>query len=527
MNNNSMPLWQWPSHQPLAADVVIIGSGAGGAVAAEVLAQAGLSVLIFEHGPHKQQSDFKMQEQFAYPDLYQDAAARKTKDKAISILQGRAVGGSTTVNWTTSLHTPEPVLNYWASELGLTGLGSAELAPWYRHAEQRLHIAPWPVPPNGNNEKLRQGCDTLGWTSKVIPRNVHGCANLGYCGMGCPLNAKQSMLVTCIPAALAAGARLFSQAWVHSIAKRGDGYQLRVHSVDDLWRPTTKSYPVLAKQVIVAGGAINSPAVLLRSGFGKALPQLGKRTFLHPSSISAAVFAEPIAAHSGAPQSIYSDQFLFRDGVQGELGYKLEVPPLHPVLFASKIPMHGAAHRQLMQQFNHVQAIIALHRDGFNPDSQGGRVQLMADGMPLLDYPITSALLRAVRHSVASMVECQFAAGAKQVLPLDQSLPMLSSWTEAKAVLSHWQPAALRTSLASAHVMGGCAMGSSTATGVVNEQGQLLADDGIWVFDGSALPTSLGANPQLTLYALAYKNATRLAQQLTGHLTLTSASGAN
>ena len=178
----------------LETDIAIIGSGAGGATSAELLSAAAYRVLLIEEGPLQTSSDFKMLEHQAYARLYQEGIGRMSKDGAITILQGRAVGGTTLINWTSSFRTPEPTLRHWAAEHGVAGLGVDDLAPWFERIEQRLNIAPWQVPPNANNDVLRRGCTALGLDWKVIPRNVRGCGNLGYCGMGCPLNAKQSML---------------------------------------------------------------------------------------------------------------------------------------------------------------------------------------------------------------------------------------------------------------------------------------------------------------------------------------------
>ncbi|HLT27407.1 MAG TPA: GMC family oxidoreductase N-terminal domain-containing protein, partial [Zeimonas sp.] len=193
-------------------DVVIVGSGAGGATSAEILARAGLRTLLVEEGPLRSSGDFRMRESDAYPQLYQEAAARRTKDKAISILQGRCVGGSTTVNWTSSFRTPGATLAFWRDRHGLTGFDEDTMAPWFEQVERRLSIAPWATSPNANNEVLRRGAERLGLRTSTIPRNVRGCLNLGYCGVGCPSNAKQSMLVTTIPSALDAGATLYVRA---------------------------------------------------------------------------------------------------------------------------------------------------------------------------------------------------------------------------------------------------------------------------------------------------------------------------
>ena len=196
----------------LEADVVIVGSGAGGGNSAEILAEAGLKVIIVEEGPLQTSKDFQMKEDEAYSMLYQESAARQTKDRGIKIFQGRMVGGGTGINWTTSFRTPPTTLKYWSEEMGVKGFSADEMRPWFEWAEKRYKIQQWTVPPNANNIALEKGCEKLGASWGKISRNVNGCLDLGYCGTGCPVNAKQSTLVTTIPGALKAGATLISKA---------------------------------------------------------------------------------------------------------------------------------------------------------------------------------------------------------------------------------------------------------------------------------------------------------------------------
>lgn len=515
MNNTHLDASQFTQDHQFDTDIVIIGSGAGGGIAAEQLAQAGFKVLLLEEGAYYTRDDFVMEERWAYPNLYQEGAARKTRDQAIGILQGRTVGGSTTVNWTTSIRTPQPTLNYWQSEFGLTFTGDNDLTPYFAKAEQRLNIHQWPIPPNANNAKLQQGCEKLGWQYTVINRNVNGCANLGYCGMGCPINAKQSMLVSTIPSALALGATLISRISVRKLNWQGDSITgLEAVPVDQYFQPRTGiKISVRAKHYIVAAGAIGSPALLLRSKVPNPSGRLGKHTYLHPTVISGAVLDEAIYGHSGAPQSIYSDQFVWPDNSE-QAGYKLEVPPLHPVLMATKLIGHGEAHAALMQQFNQLQVTIALLRDGFHPQSQGGTVQLDAAQQPVLDYPISDYLWQGMRQALLAMAELQFAAGAKQVLPIHHDAQLYRSWAEAKAAIHSLPMQKLKQTVVSAHVMGGCNMSADPIRGVVNQNGRHHQLQNLSVFDGSILPTSLGANPQLTIYALVW----RVCEFLINHL---------
>lgn len=504
--------------QQLEADVVIVGSGAGGAISAEILARAGLSVIIVEEGPLRSSSDFRMREADAYPELYQESAARKTSDKGINILQGRAVGGSTTVNWTSSFRTPAPTLAWWREHHGIDFASVESMAPWFDQVERRLKIAPWAGAPNENNAVLQRGAAKLGISSAVIPRNVHGCWNLGYCGMGCPVNAKQSMLVTSIPAALEHGATLITRARAQHLVLRGERIEelVCVALQADGVHAGPYRLRLRARHVVLAGGAINTPALLLRSKAPDPSGQLGRRTFLHPTLISAAGFDQRIDAWAGAPQSIYSDHYLQQHAIDGPLGYKLEVPPLHPVLLATTMPGFGEPHAEAMREFPHLSAMLALLRDGFHEDSQGGRVRLRADGSPELDYPLDALMWDGARRAMLSMAELQFAAGARKVLPVHEAAHAYTSWGQARREIAALPQRLHLTRVVSAHVMGGCAMGADGAAAVVDTAGRYLGVSNLSVHDGSLLPTSVGANPQLTIYALAARLASELAERLNG-----------
>ena len=500
----------------LDADVAIVGSGAGGGTAAEILAKAGLKVVVLEEGPLKRSADFRMRESEAYPHLYQDSAARKTRDKAINILQGRCVGGGTTVNWTSSFRTPPATLAWWEREFGLSGFTVDDMAPWFAQMETRLSIGPWEVAPNANNEALARGAKRIGISASAIRRNVVGCWNLGYCGMGCPTNAKQSMLVTTIPAALANGATLVTRVRARSVALQGgrvsllEGNAMNAQGV----APTPRSVRVRARAFVMAAGAIGTPALLLRSGVPDPHAILGKRTFLHPAVVSAALMPDRVDAFAGAPQTIYTDHFLETQPIDGPLGYKLEAPPLHPVLTAITLPDDGVAHARWMQDFSRMQVLIALLRDGFHPESQGGTVQLRDDGTPQLDYPLLPVLWDGARRALRSMSEIQFAAGAQTVMPVHAQGAAFTNFADARAAIDTFALQPLVTPVVSAHVMGGAPLGPDPKRAVVATSGRHHQVENLYVFDGSLFPTSIGANPQLSIYGIVARLATALAQEL-------------
>ena len=500
----------------LEADVAIVGSGAGGGIAAEILSKAGLKVAIIEEGPLKTSSDFKMREADAYPQLYQESAARKTKDKAINILQGRCVGGSTTVNWTSSFRTPAATLAHWQREYGLKDLSVEGLAPWFEAVDRRLNIRYWDQSPNENNKLLREAAWKLGVSVAPMRRNVKGCWNLGYCGMGCPTNAKQSMLVTTIPAALTKGGILAHHLRAERLLLKGERiealectamHEAGIHALPYRVR-------VRAKHYLLAAGAIGTPALLLRSGAPDPHGLVGKRTFLHPTIVSAALMPERVDAYAGAPQTIYSDHWLDTMPPDGPVGFKLEAPPLHPVLAAITLPGHGDAHARWMTQLPNMHALVALVRDGFHPESPGGTVTLRDDGTPVLDYPLTPYLFDGMRRAFRAMADLQFAAGARSVMPVHGRGEGFETAAAARTAIAAFDLAPLVTPVVSAHVMGGCPLGPDPRRAVVDLDGRHHQLANLHVLDGSLFPTSIGANPQLSIYGIVAKLADALAASL-------------
>ena len=504
----------------IVCDVAIIGSGAGAGITAEMLTKAGLNVVIVEEGPLKSSSDFNQKEAEAYPALYQESAARKTEDKAINILQGRCVGGSTTVNWTSSFRTPTATLSHWQQNFGLTDYSPEALAPYFDQAERRLNVSQWLGTPNENNDLLRRGATKLGIASSVISRNVKGCWNLGSCGMGCPTNAKQSMLVTTIPTALDHGATLIVETRAQQFELVNGGVRsLRCIAVKPNGAPVESgqgAIVIVAKHFVLSAGAINSAGLLLRSQAPDPHARLGVRTFLHPVVMSAAVMDQTVAGWAGAPQTIYTDHFLETQPIDGPIGFKLEAPPLHPVIFATTVPGYGQMQADLLAKFPRTHVLLALLRDGFHEQASGGRVKLRSDGSAVLDYPLTDFVMDGARRAMLAMAELQFAAGAKEVLPVHELARPYTAWLDAKRAIEALPMKPLLTKIVSAHVMGGCGLASSDKQGVVRPDGVHWQIDNLSLHDGSIFPTSIGANPQLSIYGIVNRLAQGLVKRLTG-----------
>jgi choline dehydrogenase-like flavoprotein len=501
----------------LDCDVAIVGSGAGAGITAELLARGGLKVLIIEEGPLRSSSDFRQREAEAYATLYQEGAGRKTADQAMNVLQGRCVGGSTTVNWTGSFRTPKDTLQVWATRFGLGDFNEAAMAPWFEQVERRLNIGDWLAAPNENNAVLARGATKLGIGSVVMQRNVKGCWNLGSCGMGCPTNAKQSMLVTTIPAALDQGATLLVQTRAERLELRDGRVQALVCQPVGLdGAAAGPALRVRARHYVVAGGAINSPALLLRSQAPDPHGLLGKRTFLHPTVASSALMAGPVEGWAGAPLSVFSDHYLHQGPVDGPIGFKLEVAPVHPAFAATNLGGFGPQLAERVRQFPQTQVMIALLRDGFHAESPGGAVKLRGDGSPQLDYPLNDYLFDGVRRAYRAMAEIQFAAGARSMRPVHEMAADYPGLEAARAGIARLDLRPFITTVGSAHVMGGCAMAADASRGVVRPDGRHWQLANLSVHDGSLFPTSIGANPQLSVYGLANRLSAGLLAQLGG-----------
>ncbi|MCP4912145.1 MAG: GMC family oxidoreductase [Oligoflexia bacterium] len=470
-------------------DIIVIGSGAGGALSAELLSQSS-KVLLIEMGPYRKTSDFDMNEGKAYVDLYQESAARFTKDKGIKVLQGQSVGGGTTVNWTSSFRTPKSVLNHWVKNYGWSPDFVRQIEDNFPSIEDKFSISPWDIPENENNAILKSGLKKMKIKANIIPRNVKDCHNLGYCGMGCPKGAKQSTLVNCIPNFLKNGGQLLHSQEVTSIVEE--------QKVSKVILKDGREFE--CDYIFLAAGGVGTPAILKRSGLADPLDLIGKRTFLHPVVASAAIFEEEVNPFFGAPQSIYSDHFIENPI---KCGFKLEVPPVHPVLLSSIIPVHGKSHSNFINQIKNLNAIISLFKDGFHKESQGGSVELNSYGQPVLNYPITGYMWESFREALKIMVEIQFEAGAKQVSALHKNAKLCSSINECLDDINKLKMQVIDMPVMSAHVMGGCLMGDDKRASVVDMYGRVRGLKRAYIVDGSLFPTSLGVNPMESILTLS------------------------
>ncbi len=486
----------------VAADVCVIGSGAGGAVAAALLAEAGRSVVVLEKGPYTSGAEFTQREDQMLPRLFEEAGMRQTEDGGHVILQGRGIGGSTVHNLCYAFRTPEPILRLWREEHGLASLTPEALAPSFERVERSLAVkAIREDELNALNRRLRAGAAQLGWSGLVARHNREGCVQAGYCILGCTYGAKQSMLVTYVPRADAAGARVYAGAQAERIDAEG-GRVRRVlgHVVDAAGEPRG-SLEVRAPVVVLAAGAVASPDLLQRSDLGNP-EHVGRHLHLHPAVMAAGVWDEPIHAYRGIPQSFYVDEFIALEH-DPYSGFVLMPITVFPALTAANLPGFGRDHFALMRDYAKMGGVLALLHDR----SEGTVASGDSIARPRIRYALDAGDRAQLTRGLRRCVELLFASGARRVVVPYAPEPLVLERGGSLDEIDRREVREGAIPLASTHPQSTCRMGADPRTSVVDAYGHCHGVRGLFVADMSVFPTSLGAPPQITTAALADRTA--------------------
>ena len=521
----------------LEADVVVVGSGAGGGVVAAELAAAGRAVVVLEAGPFVVEASMPRDELEAYSRLYLNHGLLSTWDGAVTLLAGSGVGGGTLVNWMTCLDVPASVRAEWAGEHGLDGLDDvwgADVAA----VQEELGVMPSTVVPPKDALILR-GARGLGWQADVIRRDARDCGTCGSCPFGCVVGTKQSGLRVHLREAAAAGARIVDRVRVTRILFDGAGRR-RVAGVEGrlLVTDPATGLPVLrgsdptaaevrrlvvrAPQVVLAAGALRSPAVLQGSGIDH--PAIGRHLRIHPVAVIAARLTEPVDMWRGTMQAAASLEFSEPARDASRRGYVIESAPGHPGLMALALPWAGAAdHAARMAAARHLAPLIGITRDGGS-----GRASLTRAGRVRLDYRLDAEGIATLRHALVSMASIARAAGGVDEL-VAVATPIVAhrlrddgelgavgetatgpgGWAAFEARLATMDFSPNRGGVFSAHQMGTVRMGADPADHPADPRGRVRGDvrgalvEGLYVADGSTFPTGIGVNPMIGIMAMA------------------------
>lgn len=496
----------------LTAEAVVVGSGAGGGVVAGELTAAGREVVVLEAGGYYNEADFNQLELWAYRHLYRRGGVTQTASGSIALMAGANLGGGTTVNWTNMLRTPAWVREEWERDFGLEGLAGrnfdVHLDAVFARTSANLRCSDR----NGPNERLREACEARGLGWQPIVRNsdpgAYSPETAGYMGFGDQSGAKQGTLRTYLQDAADRGARIVAGCRVERIlVERGRAAGVEGVAVDEAGRPVARVV-VRAPVVVCAAGALETPALLLRSGIGG--PAAGAYLRLHPATVLGGFYDEPQRGWWGPPQSALSAQWAdLEDGY----GFLVETSHASPGLTGSALPWEsGRQHKDDMARGAHLAAFVLLLRDRGH-----GRVTIDAAGEAVHHYDLTDELdVRHFRQGLAELARLHAAAGAREILsfhrrPLrwrrDGGEPL-----ETYARRVHDGPLTpFEHPIFALHQMGSARMGTDPATSVADPWGQLHDTPGVWIGDAGAFPTATGTNPMATVMALARRTAAAIA----------------
>ena len=494
----------------LNSDVCVVGSGAGGAVIAARMAMRGYRVVVLEAGGHYNSADFHQLELWGYRHLWYKGGATPTADGNVNLLAGATLGGGTEINWMNCVRTPSLVREDWARQYGLDGVDTAEFDRHLDTVEKRISSSPQTAYFNSQNLRMREGCARLGYLSKQTHVNwdpkLFNPLMAGYTGFGDQTGGKQTARRTYLLDAYQHGAQIV----VHCRADRILVQQGRATGVEATYSDPggqKVKVSVRASQVVVACGSLESPALLLRSGIGG--PAVGKYLRVQPGGAVYGIYKEKQKGWWGSPMTTNCEQFTNTgDG----FGFYMEIPAFGPGFVASVIPWaSGRQHKEVMTKVPYVSTFIWFLRDRGH-----GQVTIDEAGNSVPTYQLSDDKdQKNFRQATAEAVRIHEAAGAREILfslahkqiswKRGQNLEEYIRIVMKQPLLDGAQP------MISAHQLCTCRMGKDPAISVANTDGELYDVKGVWVGDGSACPTALGANPMVTIMALAERTAEKMA----------------
>jgi choline dehydrogenase-like flavoprotein len=493
----------------LEADVVVVGSGSGGSVIAGTLAGQGQKVIVLEASGYFTEQDFNQLELPAYQEMYWRGGPTPTADGNVSLQAGTALGGGTVVNWTNCLRTYPWVREQWAREHGLEGVDGPDYERHLNAVLERIGATDELSDLNGPQQRMKEGCEALGWDFRKVVRNAdpskYSFDTAGYLGFGDQSGSKLSADKTWLADAVEAGAEVVVRCRASRVLVENG----RAAGVEATYAPPgeePRQVTVRAGTVVVACGALESPALLMRSGIGG--PAVGNYLRLHPALAVFGSYPTEQNAFLGAPHAGLSHEF---ENVEDGYGFLIEGAQYTAGLTGSAVPWTSALeHKEMMTTVPRGASFICLLRDRGH-----GRVTVDADGEAVPWYDVTDELdVRHLRMSIDRIARLHHAAGAVQISSLGAGLPTWRYGDDLDAFVEKAQRVPMRAGgqrLFSAHQMGTCRMGADPETSVAGPWGELHDVRGVWIGDGSAFPTPTGTNPMVSIMTLARRTAEAIA----------------
>jgi choline dehydrogenase-like flavoprotein len=477
-----VPGAEWPHTS--SCDAIVVGSGAGGAFAARELARAGFDTVIVEEGERWTVDRIRNAHPLdRFSGIYRDGGTTMTLgNPPIALPLGRAVGGTTVINSGTCFQPPADVVAAWHGDHGFALAEPELLGPRLAEVEATIGVAPAPMEVLGRNGELAlEGAAALDWKSAPLRRNAPGCRGACQCAIGCPNNAKGGVHLNALPQACEAGAQIATGLYVQRVlSEAGRATGVAARSADGT------EVRISAPLVVVAAGAIPTPPLLRRSGLG-GHPRLGRNLSIHPATGITARFEEEVVPWSGVMQSVGIEELHEREGVL------LEATGSPPGMGAISAPGYGT---HLLRRLDRAANTATL--GAMIADEPSGRV--FGSRTPVVAYKLAKRDERRLAIATEAMAQVMLAAGAKEV-ELAGGVPAVRSEAELESAMPGLDVRRLR--LAGFHPTGSAAAGSDPARHPVDPEGRLRGVDGVWVADGSILPSCPGVNPQVSIMAMA------------------------
>jgi hypothetical protein len=491
----------------IECDVVVIGTGAGGAVVGKHLADQGLAVVFVEEGEHYRRNDFPGTLVGTIEHLYRNTIT--LGNAPLPIPQGRLVGGSTAVNGGSSFRPPRWVTDRWCEEFGSDEFSSDALEPYFERTEAYLEVAPADARYAGPlHDVFTRGAEALGWQHDLMLRNAPGCRGEGFCDHGCQSDARRSTNIAYLPPAFEKGAFMLHGFRADKLLMEGnraagiEGLALnRDRSVARTANGRPKRIRVRARAVILAAGSLASPLFLLSQGLGNSSGQVGQNLTFHPSGPVTGLFDEVLDCGKYIPQADFSTEFLEQGVLLLSAGPDFQTT-------APLLPFFGHALTEILEQQKHLAGIGYLLAD----DARG-RIRLGPGGRPITTYNFTQLDVKRARMGIAACGRLLLAAGAKEVYP-GISKPIRFKSEQDIVKFESQKLTAGDLILTSYHPLGSCRMSSSPRLGVVDTNHESHDVPGLFIVDGSTVSGPLGVNPQITIMGLATRAAEKIGRLL-------------
>lgn len=487
-----------------SCDVVIVGSGPTGAVAAYNLAEMGLDVILLEAGPVRRPRDFTTDGARTLAEVCYEGGLRAMQGKTfLPTMQARVLGGGSHINSAICVRTPQFCFDDWKRSYGVDTINREVLEPHYDRVEDFLGVEPTREEFLGRKNTLfREACDAVGLSSEPMRRNVVGCNGCAECFTGCPDRSKKSMEVSYIPAAVKKGLRVMTSIQVEQLLHNGRAATGIKGSVVE---PKTNraSYPVeiKAKATILAAGCLATPVILQKSNAPDPAQLIGRDLQAHPGAALMGVFPDPVDPWFGATQGYQSLARL-------ERGYKLEVLWAPPALLAVRLPGFGAELKEHLNQLRYSafwDAFFALkHSKGSVRAKKGKSMN------PSVKYHISPADMPQIKEGLVTLAELFFAAGATKIIPGIYGVPPVMEARDGVDVLRNADLRPEHVVLAATHLFSSTRMGPDAGNSVVDEAGQMHQLKDCYILDTGIMPRSPAVNPMLTGMAMA----DRMAQEI-------------